>query len=224
MESWKLRRCIIKGILHQTIFYRLNLIIWIVMGCGIARFGRKGLKTTETWKFWSQNLSPGVLRRGAPGVSRHGAMGFRGAAQGFRGAAPWGFEGRRHGVSRGGATDKRLQWFIIWRCPSRSLVIRWDLEGQREMINHWSLLSVALPLETPWRCPSKPLGAAPRNPCAAPRNPMALCLETPGAPRLKTPGDKFWDQNFQVSVVFRPLRLKRAIPHPITIQNMRFRR
>ena len=26
---------------------------------------------------------------------------------------------------------------------------------------------------------------------AAPRNPMALCLETPGAPRLKTPGDKF---------------------------------
>ena len=99
-----------------------------------------------------------------------------------------------------------------------------DLEAQRKMINHWSLLLVALPLETPWRCPSKPLGAAPRNPCAAPRNPMALCLETPGAPRLKTPGDKFWDQNFQVSVVFRPLRPKRAIPHPITIQNMRFRR
>ena len=37
-----------KGILHQKIFYRLNLIFWIVMGCGIARFGRKGLKTTET--------------------------------------------------------------------------------------------------------------------------------------------------------------------------------
>jgi len=120
---------IFKGILHQKIFYRLNLIFWIVMGCGIARFGRKGLKTTETWKFWSQILSPGVLRRGAPGVSRHGAMGFRGAAQGFRGAAPWGFEGRRHGVSRGGATDKRLQWFIIWRCPSRSHLITRDLEG-----------------------------------------------------------------------------------------------
>ena len=112
-----------KGILHQKISYRLNLIFWIVMGCGIARFGRKGLKTTETWKFWSQNLSPGVLRRGAPGVSRHSAMGFRGAAQGFRGAAPRGFEGQRQGVSRGSATDKRLQWFIIWRCPSRSLVI-----------------------------------------------------------------------------------------------------
>ena len=110
------------------------------------------------------------------------------------------------------------------RPDSRSLVIRWDLEGQRQMINHWSLLSVAPPLETPWRRPSKPHGAAPRNPCAAPRNPMAPCLETPGAPRLKTPGDKFWDQNFQVSVVFRPLRPKRAIPHPITIQNMRFRR
>ena len=70
----------LKGILHQKIFYRLNLIFWIVMGCGIARFGRRGLKTTETWKFWSQNLSPGVLRRGAPGVSRHSTMGFRGAA------------------------------------------------------------------------------------------------------------------------------------------------
>ena len=68
---------------------------------------------------------------------------------------------------------------------------------------------------------------------------MALCLETPAPPletqwccaskpqvrRASKPlGDKFWDQNFQVSVVFRPLRPKRAIPHPITIQNMRFRR
>ena len=68
------------------------------MGFGIARFGRRGLKTT---KFWSQILSPGVLRRGAPGVSRHSAMGFGGAAQGFRGTAPWGLEGRR--------TDKTLQ-------------------------------------------------------------------------------------------------------------------
>ena len=49
----------------------------------------------------------------------------------------------------------------------------------------------ALPLETPWRCASKPHCAVPQNPCAAPRNPMVLCLETPGAPRLKTPGDKF---------------------------------
>ena len=38
----------LKGILHQKIFYRLNLLFWIVMGCGIARFGRRGLKTTET--------------------------------------------------------------------------------------------------------------------------------------------------------------------------------
>ena len=83
---------------------------------------------------------------------------------------------------------------------------------------------MVLPLETPWCCPSKPHGAVPRNPCAAPRNPMVLCLETPGAPRLKTPGDKIWDQNFQVLVVFRPLRPNRAIPLPITIQNMKFRR
>ena len=39
---------ILKGILHQKIFYRLNLIFWIVMGRGIARFSRGGLKTTET--------------------------------------------------------------------------------------------------------------------------------------------------------------------------------
>ena len=60
----------LKGTVLQMINFCLNLIFWIVMGGGIARFGRRGLKTTETWKFWSQNLSPGVLRRGAPGVSR----------------------------------------------------------------------------------------------------------------------------------------------------------
>ena len=38
----------LKGILHQKIFFRLNLIFWIVMGWGIARFGRRSLKTTET--------------------------------------------------------------------------------------------------------------------------------------------------------------------------------
>ena len=38
----------IKGIRHQENFYRLNFIFWIIVGCGIARFGRKGLKTTET--------------------------------------------------------------------------------------------------------------------------------------------------------------------------------
>ena len=38
----------VKGILHQKIFYRPNLIFWIVMGCGIARFGRRGLKITKT--------------------------------------------------------------------------------------------------------------------------------------------------------------------------------
>ena len=33
----------LKGILHQKNFYRLNLIFWIVMGCGIAHFGRSRL-------------------------------------------------------------------------------------------------------------------------------------------------------------------------------------
>ena len=35
----------LKGILPQTIFYRPNLIFWIVMGRGKARFGRNGKKT-----------------------------------------------------------------------------------------------------------------------------------------------------------------------------------
>ena len=34
---------VLKGILHQKKFYRLNLIFWIVMGCGIAHFGRRRL-------------------------------------------------------------------------------------------------------------------------------------------------------------------------------------
>ena len=38
----------VKGILHQKNFYHLNLIFCIVMGCGISRFGRRSLKTTET--------------------------------------------------------------------------------------------------------------------------------------------------------------------------------
>ena len=46
--QWEGRIATFKGILHQKNFYRLNLIFWIVMGCGIARFSRRGLKTTET--------------------------------------------------------------------------------------------------------------------------------------------------------------------------------
>ena len=34
---------VIKGIVHHFFFYRSNLIFWIVMGCGIADFGRRGL-------------------------------------------------------------------------------------------------------------------------------------------------------------------------------------
>ena len=34
---------ILKGIVHQFCFRCSNLIFWIVMGCGIADFGRRGL-------------------------------------------------------------------------------------------------------------------------------------------------------------------------------------
>ena len=43
------------------------------MVCGIVRFGRRGLKTIQTWTFWSQNLYLGAADlgpRGGAGVWR----------------------------------------------------------------------------------------------------------------------------------------------------------
>ena len=74
-----------------------------------------------------------------------------------------------------------------------SLKVPSDYQGPRGTAQNDKSLKCfisAPPLQTPWRRPSKPHRAVPRNPCAAPPNPIALCLETPGAPRLKTPGDK----------------------------------
>ena len=68
----------LKGILPQNSFYRPNLKFWIVMGCGKARFGRKGQKNTKIWKFWSQSLFPGTLRRPAHETLRHPMIGPRG--------------------------------------------------------------------------------------------------------------------------------------------------
>ena len=68
----------LKGSSTIFFFYHLNLIFWMVVVCGIANYGRRGLKTTNTWKFWSQNLSQVVSRRGGPGVSRHSRRGFKG--------------------------------------------------------------------------------------------------------------------------------------------------
>ena len=46
-QSWKDWRCDIKGIVHNFLFsVRTHILKWIVMGCGIADFGRRGLKTT----------------------------------------------------------------------------------------------------------------------------------------------------------------------------------
>ena len=42
--------------------------------------------------------------------------------------------------------------------------------------------------------------------------------------RVQVPGDKMKTQKCWVLGVYRPLRPKSAIPHPITIQNMRFER
>ena len=41
----------IKGIVPQKKIFRPNLIFWIAMGCGEARFGRKGQKTPKIDNF-----------------------------------------------------------------------------------------------------------------------------------------------------------------------------
>ena len=55
----------VKGIVHNFFYFRSELIFWIVMGCGIADFGRRGLKTPQTQDFWVFILSPGTSTRGA---------------------------------------------------------------------------------------------------------------------------------------------------------------
>ena len=42
-----------KGILPQK-FYRPDLIFWIVMGCGKARFGQKGQNTPKIYNLVSK--------------------------------------------------------------------------------------------------------------------------------------------------------------------------
>ena len=86
------RSCVFKGIVHQFFFYCSNLIFWVVMGCGIADFGRRVLKTPTTQHFWIFILSPGTSTRGATRDLDSRRRGPRLAAQGTltRGAiGPW---------------------------------------------------------------------------------------------------------------------------------------
>ena len=57
---------------------------------------------------------------------------------------------------------------------------------------------------------------------AASRGPLRRESRSLVAPRVEVPGDKIKTQKCWVLAVYRPLRPKSAIPHPITIQNMRF--
>ena len=74
------------------------------MGCGIARFWSEGPKNHPNLKILVSNFVPrGFEARRTwgfearrHGVSRGGAGVSWGGAMGLRGAAPWGFEGRRH--------------------------------------------------------------------------------------------------------------------------------
>ena len=93
------------------------------MECGIARFGRRSLKTTEIWKFWSQNLSPGVSRRSKGGVSRHSNMGFRGAAEGFR-------------ALRANISLISIHWWFCCLCLKNE---KCDIVGWRAFLNRFVL-------------------------------------------------------------------------------------
>ena len=68
------------------------------MGGGIARFGRRGLKTTNLKILVSKFVPRGFEARRTWGfkAQRHGVL--RGSAKGFLGAAPRGFEAQQHGT------------------------------------------------------------------------------------------------------------------------------
>ena len=55
----------LKGIVHNFFYFWSELIFWIVMRCGIADFGRRGLKMPKTQDFCVFILSPGTSTRGA---------------------------------------------------------------------------------------------------------------------------------------------------------------
>ena len=161
----------VKGILNQFFFFRLNLIFCTVMGRGRGNFDRGGLKTTKTLKFWSQNLSPGVQRRGGPGVSRHSSRGLEGQQEGFGGAAGGVQRGRKMGPQGKAALIEHLTALSLPAVPLGPWYFRWDFEGYQEMIKHRGVLSV-LPC---FKVPS----AAPRNPSCCASKPLLLPLETP---------------------------------------------
>ena len=58
-------------------------------------------------------------------------------------------------------------------------------------------------------------------PCAVSQGPLRRESRSHVAPRVEVPGDKIKTQKSWVWGVYRPLRAKSPIPHPITIQNMR---
>ena len=100
----------VKGIVPLKKIFRLNLIFWIVMGCGFAGFGQRGLKTTQTWKFWSQLLSSWDL-------------------QGCRSSALQGHLSRSHGAAPRGSRSQNEQYhtpllFKIWGVGD--IICLWD--------------------------------------------------------------------------------------------------
>ena len=113
------------------------------------------------------------------GVSRGGAGVSRHGAKGFRGTAPWGFEGRRHCSHCSHCTHL-----------APSLEVPSDYQGPRGTAPNDKSLKcfiigaaprnpMAPRLETPWRRASKPLRRPSKPHGAAPRNPRCAAPQNP---------------------------------------------
>ena len=121
-------------------------------------------------------------------------------------------------------TRDKLDWpFVINLDHLRPL---WDI-GKLAMIGHFCSKRVFFWImhvhaSRSQRVASRSDRGLPRRPWRLPRALIAGCLEVSCAGRLEVRGNKLWDQNFQFYVVFWPFWPKRALPHPITNQNMMF--
>ena len=70
--QWKFSIQYLKGDYPPKLFYRPNLIFWIVMGCGKAHFGRKGQKPSKIENFGLKVCSLGP--RGDPHMRPRGNL------------------------------------------------------------------------------------------------------------------------------------------------------
>ena len=119
------------------------------------------------------------------------------------------------------ASPKRGRYWEILR-------VQGNLEGGGEIILNTSRVfvecghSLIINLCSAIDLSQGPMAPQVKVPCAVRRGPLRRESRSHVVLRVEVPRDKIDTQKCSVSGVYRPLRPKSAIPHPITIQNMRF--